>query len=524
MHETVSPSEDTNVREQLSRAQIEQRFVVNSGLILGARVVTSALSLATIPVLVSRIGVTGYGIWEALLAVATLTSFLQTAVSGTLVWRISDAYGRADTTEIRRLTRLGAGVCWALFLVLWPLAWLVREPVAQFIQVPTEARQLVSQMFPIVVALVLLGGLSETLEAVVSGCQRTGLVNVIAAVGQILNYSIVIIMINLGGGLWSLVAGQAAGLAARLLGAWVATRAVFGSVSLVPLLPRRSELSMANYMGLSAVGSVAALLRDQTDKIVLASLASPAWAGYYGIAARLSSVVMEILRPFYFPLLTAAGALNAIGDWDGIRRLYSRLMATVSIVTGGVVVIVAGLADWLIVLWIGRPIPEATLLVWLLVTGNAAAAVLTGPGTAICRGCGRVGIETTYLTVNLVLNIVMTVLLVSVIGPIGTVVATGSTWTLSSLLFLFVLHRNLDLPVRASLRAGGTALVATSLALVAYWTSRLMGQPEGRQAAFVSIMMLGVTSGLVYLGLVVSLRLMLVGDAANGMRALLRRA
>jgi O-antigen/teichoic acid export membrane protein len=331
-------------------------------------------------------------------------------------------------------------------------------------------------------------------------------------------------MTVLGWGLWSLVAGQTVGFVSRLAGAWVATRVSFGAVSLVPLIPSRSDLSMARYSGLVTVGSVAAGLRDQTDKVILASLASPAWVGYYGIAARLSGLVMEIISFFYLPILTAVGALNAMGDWDGVRRLYSRLMATVSSVTGLVVVVVAGLADRLVVLWIGHPIPQVTILLWLLVTGSASAAMLTGPGTAICRGCGRVGIETTYLAFNLVLNLVMTVSLVLLIGPIGTAVATGSTWALSSILFLFVLHKNLDLPAEASRRAGGTALLAAAVAVALYWMSSIIGLPQGRYDAFVSIALLGAAGSLVYLGLVASFGLVSVSDAYGGLRSLLRSA
>ena len=514
-------SGERDAREGLSRARIEQRLLANSGLIIAARIVTACLSLATIPVLVSRLGVAGYGTWEALLALASLTSMFQGAISGTLVWRVSEAYGRGDIAEIRRLARLGAGASWALFVLLWPLTWFLREPVVHFLHVSTETQHIASEMFPVVAALILLGGLSETLEAVVSGCQRTGLVNVVSAAGQILNYSVVIVLTVLGGGLWSLVAGQAIGFAGRLAGAWAATRVAYGVVSLVPLLPRRSDVSMARYSGLLTVGSVAAALRDQTDKIILASLASPAWVGYYGMAARLSGLVMEILRPLYSPLLTAAGALNAMGDWDGVRRLYSRAMAIVSILTGMVVVVVAGLADRLVVLWIGYPIPQVTLLLWLLITGSATAAMLTGPGTAICRGCGRAGIETTYLSFNLVLNVVLTILLVLAIGPVGTAVATGSTWALSSILFLFLLHKSLDLPVEASRRAAGTACVAAAVAVAVYWTSNLIGLPGGRHDALVSVVALGAGGVLLYLGLVASFRLVSVREAYDGTRSLL---
>ena len=61
-----------------------------------------------------------------------------------------------------------------------------------------------------------------------SGWQRTGLVNVVGAGAQIVNYSVVIAATLLGAGLWSLLAGQAAGFASRLTGAWLATRLSFG--------------------------------------------------------------------------------------------------------------------------------------------------------------------------------------------------------------------------------------------------------------------------------------------------------
>src|SRR4051794_31156419 len=108
--------------DQLSRARIEQQFRTNSGLIVVARVVTACLSLVVIPVLVSRLGVAGYGTWEALLALASLGAVFQFAISGTLVWRVSDAYGHGDVAEIRRVARLGAAAYLALFVVLWPVA------------------------------------------------------------------------------------------------------------------------------------------------------------------------------------------------------------------------------------------------------------------------------------------------------------------------------------------------------------------------------------------------------------------
>jgi O-antigen/teichoic acid export membrane protein len=505
----------------VSRARIEQHFRTNSGLIVATRIVSACLSLVMIPVLVSRLGMAGYGTWEALLALASLSSVFQLPISGTLVWRVSDAYGRGDTAEIRRVARLGGAACLALVLLLWPLAWLLREPAVVFLKVLPESRAVASLMFPALAAFILLGGLSETLEAIVSGCQRTGLVNVVGAAAQMLNYTVVIIVAVLGGGLWSLLAGQGIGFVARLVGAWIAVRATFGSVSLMPLLPQRSDLSLFRYSGWLTVSGVASALRDQTDKIVLSSLASPEWVGYYGMASRLAGLALEVLRPLYSPMLTAAGALRGISDWDGIRSLYSRSMFIVSILTGTAAVVVAGLVDRLVVLWIGEAIPHVRVLVWLLITGTATAAILTGPGTAISRGCGQPAIEATYLSVSLVLNLVFTIALVLLIGPVGTAAATGLTWALSSILFLFVLHRKMDLPVEASRQAGGAALLAGATAAIVYWASSWLGLPDGRQQALISLILLGTASALLYSALLASFRLLSVGRVYGGLRALL---
>ena len=71
--------------------------------------------------MVSRLGVGAFGTWESLFALASLAAVFQVAISGTLVWRISEAYGRGDAVEIRRLVRVGAWAAWTIFLLVWPL-------------------------------------------------------------------------------------------------------------------------------------------------------------------------------------------------------------------------------------------------------------------------------------------------------------------------------------------------------------------------------------------------------------------
>ena len=502
------------------RAGIERRFRANSGLILAMRLVTAALSLAVIPVLVVNFGVDGFGTWEATLALASAASLFQAAISGTLVWRMSNAFGQSDHHEIKRLIRLGLGVTLMMATVLWPVAWIFRDAAARFLHTPPALMATMSDIFPVIAAVVLLGSLGDTLEAALSGCQRSGIVNVIGAVAHLFNYTLVLVLVSTGGSFWSLVAGQALALAVRLVGGTVMLRRAIGGFNPWPRFPGPSDFAMARYSGLLAFGSLAATLRDQTDKIVLAALASPAWVGYYGMAARLAGLVLEVIRFVYIPALTAVGAWQAMGDWGRVRRLYAWLMTAIALFSGGIVIVVAGLIDYVMILWIGEPVPEVRVLVWLLLAGTAAASAFTGPGTAVCRGCGRPEIETVYLTINLVLNIVLTVGLVLVLGPIGTAVATGATWAIASVLFLFILHRRVELPVDASWRAVAMMLIACVLAVAAYMGSHLVALPESRQGAVAALVVAGGLAGGAYLALLGAFRLVSPGALVRGLRAM----
>jgi O-antigen/teichoic acid export membrane protein len=510
--------------EGVSRRHIARRLVENSGLIVAARAVTASLSLATIPVVVARLGLAGYGVWEALLAMASLAGMFQSALTGTLVWRVSAAYGARDGAEIRRLSRVGAGATLTLAVLLWPVAWLLRDEVVRVLRVPPEFQASAALAFPVVAGLVLLGGLAETLESVVNGCQRSGLVNTVGAIGLTANYAVVIVAIGSGAGLWGLVAGQGAGFLVRLLGAWAVARHAYSPVSLVPALPRRSDAAAARYSGLILLGYLTAGLRDQTDKLVLATMASASWVGFYGIAARLSGLVLEVSRFFYVPMLTAAGALNASSDWAGVRQLYSRIMAVVSSLTGGILVVTAGLAGHLVVLWMGRPIPEVPPLIWILIAGNSCAVILTGPGTALCRGIGRVDIETRYVLVNGLCNVGLTIALVLLIGARGTVVATGMAWALSSVVFALLLHQHLELPVGATWRAAGTALVAAAVACAAHFIARLFAMPLTRHEVVLPLTLLASAGLAVYGATLVGLRLVPVNAVWAEVRRLRARA
>jgi O-antigen/teichoic acid export membrane protein len=449
-------------------------------------VVSLAFSLVSIPFVIRTLGFQGYGTWEVLMAVAIITAIPQNVIGGTLLWKMSSAFGVGDVNEIIRLARLGVAATIGLSAIVLPPVWMLRGSLVHLLNISGQFQYAAEWILPCIVVLMLLGGINESLASVIGGCQSAGLLAVIQTMASILNASCVIGALLLGSGLWSLLIGFAVGFALTSIGFYVVASRICPGITLKPERPRTSDVrGVAKYASCFFLGTVSASLRTETDKIVLASFASPTWAGYYGIAARLAGLVVEAGNFFYVPTMAAVGAMYARNDRPGIWALYAKLMIVVPFAAGAVVVVVAGLPQHIMVLWIGRYVPEVYTILVILLCGYASAVILTGPGSCVCKAAGRIEIETAYVAVSLLLNLGLTIVLVASIGPFGTVIATAVSWTVGALIFTFLFHKRIDVGARHTLRAARCFIVFPIVIFAARVLPFLRAPHGGRTAMLI---------------------------------------
>ena len=472
----------TEEARERSSGALERRLFQNSALILACRLAAMTLSVVSVPFVIRSLGFRGYGTWEALMAVSVITAIPQNVIGGTLLWKMSFAFGLGDKMEIARLVRLGVAVSIGLFTLLFPVVWPLRRPLVRLLNISGQFQSAAEWILPCLIAMILLGGINETLGSVIRGCQRTGMATVIQTIASIFNSLSVIGTLFLGAGLWSLLIGYSIAFLLTGIGYRIFATRINPGITLKPIIPRISDIRpAAKYVSCLLLGTVSASLRTETDKIVLAVFASPTWTGYYGLASRLASLVMEASNFFYVPTIAAVGAMHARNDWASIRALYAKLTIVVPLAAGAVVVVVAGLPQHIMVLWIGRYIPEVYTMLSILLCGYASAVILTGPGTSVCKAIGRIEIETAYVSVSLLLNLGLTVVLVASIGPVGTVVATAISWTVGAAMFTFLFHKYIDVDARYTIRAA-RSFMAFPITIFAARTLPLLRAPHGGRA------------------------------------------
>jgi O-antigen/teichoic acid export membrane protein len=450
---------------------------------------------------VNRLDVIGYGTWESIIAVSVLSNIFQSTISGTLLWKISNAYGMDDMESVRQYVGIGIFFSLLIFFAVTPLAWIGRDFLLRLFQVPEQFRSTASIVLPCVVGLMVLGSVNEVMAALIQGFQRSGRSTLIQAISMTCNSSTIIVCLLLGLGFWSLLIGFGLGFIIYGAGLYIVAIRIFPSFTLVPLVPHKALLQgTLFYGGFMLLGAISGALRDQTDKIVLSSVASPIWTGYFGIAARLSSLLGLICGFVYVPTVAAAGALHARGDWPGVQRLYTDVMTVLALVVGLFIALIIGLYDRLIILWVGRAIPEVGIILYCLIPGISVAVLLTGAGTSVCKGIGIIRFETIYIFVGLILNLILTVVLVLWIGGIGTVIASATSWALSSVVFIVLLHKNTQLPLIGTFRALKGLMVGTACAFCGRLLSNQIPLEHARCEALVSCIKLAPVITVIFYG------------------------
>jgi O-antigen/teichoic acid export membrane protein len=485
--------------EHISHSHLQRRLFQNSRVIFLCRAIAMGSSLVSVPVVIRVVGFGGYGVWESLFAISVLAAIPQNILGGTLLWKMSIAFGADNTQEIDRLARIGIAITLGYTSLAVPLMLLIRHAAVRALHVPAVYVSAAEIILPAIMMVILLGGINESFASIMRGCQHASWSTAIPTAATVLNAAVTIICLRKGLGLYSLLSGFVSAFVVAVPANLFFARKFCAGLSFIPALPRMEDLrSSRKYAACLLLGSASSSLRTETDKIVLAVFGSPLWVGYYAIAARLAGVVMDTSNFFCVPTIAAVGALSGRGDQAAIKKLYARLMLVIPLVTGAAVAMVAGSAREIMIFWLRTYEPKVIPILLLLLCGTGSAVLLTGPGTCVCKGIGRIEIESMYVGACLILNVVLTIALVWAIGVMGTVIATAVSWAVGALYFVYIFHRKLKFPSKVSLGALKCLLTIVPVVILHHWVVPHMLPGASRLSVFVALAVNSMTLLAIY--------------------------
>jgi O-antigen/teichoic acid export membrane protein len=426
---TAPSSGDFSTAEGRSRHRYRM-ITINSLTNCLTRIVVIAVSMITMPIVLSYLGKREFGLWTAITSFVTWLLLFDFGLVNGLVNAVSEAYGKEDrhaargyvSTAFFLLVAIGLALL-AVFFILAPrLRWDSIIGVTGHIDRNLVMWSVIAAVVPFVIGLPL-----SVVRQVYAGYQRSYTSAVFTMVGSILSLCALILAVKLRAGLPTLILilGSASVAASfgnllylvRIEMPWLSPAlAMCSSKALRRLL--KTSVPLFSYQ-------VGALLVNQSQPIILAHRTNLEIVADYAILVRLSAVLSSLVILGTNAFLPSFREAFERGDSVWLRSAFKRMLQLRMMLSfaGCSVMVLSG--NWLLKIWLHNSEIRFDSTVWIALAIYILAAIWVTSFTDFLTILDNIWIQVGLVAINGVVTVALTVLLMPALGVLGAIVAVS---------------------------------------------------------------------------------------------------
>lgn len=402
--------------------------------------------LITVPVILGRVGVAGFGAWTLAMAVVLVVAIAATGLGGTVQRFVAVARGAGRQEDVGRLLTTTVVLHAAAGAVAVVAMQLLSEPLAGLADV--EGSQRMFSALGLAIALLLVGG---ALGDVLQGLDRFSTLAWTAATGSLAWLAAVLVLVHDVADLpWALVVQECVVIALRGLALRRLWRAPGGVGELLAFAARLQPTVIAE------------LANWQSDRLVVAAIAPATRLGQLGIGSQVADSLRVLAGAAMSPI--AADLAATAGRGGDLKAAFLAAHRNWTLAVAGTTAILAISLPALIPAWLGEGYGEAVRFAIVLSLASGAG-LLTATGVAFLRAAGRPGLEARAGLVVIVANLVLTVPLAFALGALGVVLGTLGAYAAGSAFFLLRLRSEAPVLPSGSGRAAIAGVLCGAAAL-----------------------------------------------------------
>ena len=431
-------------------APARRRFIRNAITSYGQSTLLALSALLLTPFLFRRLGTGGFGTWSVMFTLTTVFNMIEIGFAQGPTKFIAEHRAREHRGETEAILGASVVIMGALGLVALGVSLLLAI-FATGLAAPGDQDAFRAGMLVLGVSYVLRFPL-VAYGAVLTGYQRYDLLNVGQAV-MILGSSLgAVVAVLAGTGIFGIaVAFSAASIAGGLTYALLAKR-------LDPelrLLPRRSDRSrrrtVLTFSSFTLLADSMILIGARLDTVVVAALRSASAAAPFAAASKLQSGLQSLTLPVIDLMLPMVSDLEARGMRDAvIERLLVATRVTLQ-VTLPVALAVAFFSADIVDVWLGPSAPNVTAAIITVLALHTLMQCET-PAQRVLVGLGRASKVGGLNTVWGILNLAISIVLVSAYGAIGAALGTLIASCLVGPVYFPLVCRATGYPLRGLIR------------------------------------------------------------------------
>jgi O-antigen/teichoic acid export membrane protein len=390
--------------------EVHRKFGPNVMATIAARVVNMARGVCLVPFLLMHIGLEAYGIWTTIFILVSYVGITTLGLSNVYIKYAAEFHARREYDRANSLLSTGLAItiplCAAIFLGFllgwnWYAPWL-RLPAAH----AADGREAVLIVLGVFLSSIAFNGFGDIL----TGTQQIAATQIFLIISILAEFALILWLVSAGRG----IRGLAEAYLARTvindgLTIWWTWRKLKWLRISFRLVRRESIRYVVHFGGLVQFQSMLGIFLTSVERVAALGLINASAAGLLDVAKKWPTSLSSIPTAFFAALLPAAAHVDAAsGRPDrlrNLRQLYLTGSRYSNLCTAAFVAVIAFWARPILYVWLGSELPMRQMLVPLFVVFSLAMHwhMLTGPGTSMFRGMGRVYEEFTYSIPNLLL-------------------------------------------------------------------------------------------------------------------------
>jgi O-antigen/teichoic acid export membrane protein len=486
--------------------EVNKQFGRNVITTIVARVVNMARGVCLVPFLLAHIGLEAYGIWTTIFILVTYVGLTTMGVSNVYIKYVAEFTAKREYDRANALLSTGLAVTVPLCAAVFACFFLGWSWFAPWLHLPPAHAADGKEAVLIVLGVFLSSIAFNAFGDMLTGTQQIASTQVFLTISIVVEFALIVILVGAGRGIRGLAEAYLVRTVINDGLTWWWAHRTIKWLRLSPRLVHRDSLKyVVHFGGLVQLQSMLAIFQASVDRLVGLSLIGAWAAGVLDVAKKWPTSLSSIPTAFFAALLPAASHVDAASDRSAwLRNLQDLYLSAARHSNLCTAAFSSALAFWalpILHVWLGSGLPMRDSFIPLFVIFSIAMQfhMLTGPGTSIFRGMGRVYEEFNYSVPNIILLAAALPLSRWIIGswtPLGIGVAVSvstaisACWLMGRVLFV------LDLKLPRFLRvvvAPGFACYGLA-ALLAWPAASLVMQVNRWQGAGILLVV-----GIVYL-------------------------
>lgn len=423
--------------------EIYNKIANNSLYNLFRRLLGFPVGLILPPVVISYLGVEGYGVWVFIQVLVTYSVILDMG-SDAITKYTAEYKSLENHQKISQIFNVFFVLYFLLFVIFFLAVYIYRDWIIDvFIKTDKLTRNDISFALVLYTASFGINMIFKVYSSFFNGMERMDLTNKVEMLSVINNFIFSIFFLYIGWGIKGLaIANCLSALITGVIYVGICIK-VAPYLKLNPFAFNFGILpEVYKFITYGFIGGISAMLQFQLAKLIITHFLGLRYLTYYDLGQRLIFAMMGFLSSFTISIMPAASAIYVKLGINKIKEVFQTTFKYIVLISTPVFLFTSVMAGQIIFVWLGSGYEESAF-VFRFLSIVYLINVLTGPGSSILTGMGLIEMPFYGGIANGVINLTLSLILVTKFGIAGIIASNFIANIITSIYFFYYLQKKL---------------------------------------------------------------------------------